>query len=652
MARRTAALVARLAYGLLFVLGVPVLLIAWARLLTPHITLPQFHLPRSGLAVQLAGALLAASGWHALLMHGHGLPMNAFPPTTHVRRGSYRYLNHPIYIGFGALCFGTALFFGSAAGFWVVAPMTVLTMAALVCGYETHDLRTRFPAASRTRPLISLPEAGDEAPQPWQRASCYVLVLAPWLVLYELVQLLGIPRAAISTYLPGERALPVIEWTEAIYATPYFIVAMIPLLARTRSILREYCVLGLLATAFCTFIYVTLPLIAPPHPFTPHSWLGALLAAESAANNTVAAFPSFHVIWALLAARAIARSYPRGAAAAWLWSFAVAVACLTTGMHSLADVLAGFATYWLLLRRHALWQWLRSAAEHVANSWREWRVGPVRIINHGIYAGMGAALGVYIAGIASQAPVSFIMIVAVAAVVGAGIWAQLVEGSSVLLRPFGYYGAIFGGMAATIALAVAGADTPLLLGAFALGAPWVQAWGRVRCLVQGCCHGAPADALTGIRYQHARSRVTQLAGLRDVPLHATQLYSILWNAALGVILLRVWAAAGAPALVFGLYMMLNAIGRFVEESYRGEPQTPVVYGLRLYQWLAIASLLIGMAGTVLPAARAPDIAVWFDADYFGAALVMLVLTTAAMGLDFPDSSRRFSRLASAAPLKT
>ncbi|MBZ5583886.1 MAG: phosphatidylethanolamine N-methyltransferase family protein, partial [Acidobacteriia bacterium] len=43
-----------------------------------------------------------------------------------------------------------------------------------------------------------------------------------------------------------------------------------------------------------------------------------------------------------------------------------------------------------LLRPEFFWERLRRAAERLANSWREWRIGPVRIINHGLYAGAGA----------------------------------------------------------------------------------------------------------------------------------------------------------------------------------------------------------------------------------------------------------------------
>ena len=47
----------------------------------------------------------------------------------------------------------------------------------------------------------------------------------------------------------------------------------------------------------------------------------------------------------------------------------------------------------------------------------------------------------------------------------------------------------------------------------------------------------------------------------------------------------------------GIYLLLSGCGRFVEEAYRGEPQTRVLAGLRFYQWIAIACVVAGAAIT-------------------------------------------------------
>jgi prolipoprotein diacylglyceryltransferase len=96
-------------------------------------------------------------------------------------------------------------------------------------------------------------------------------------------------------------------------------------------------------------------------------------------------------------------------------------------------------------------------------------------------------------------------------------------------------------------------------------------------------------------------------------------------------------------MVGGVYLILSGIGRFVEEAYRGEPQTPILWGLRLYQWIAIVSVLLGAAITTLvrtPQTPAPIL-------HLSSVLVALVCGIAAWfvsGVDFPESSRRFARL--------
>src|ERR1043165_4499092 len=110
------------------------------------------------------------------------------------------------------------------------------------------------------------------------------------------------------------------------------------------------------------------------------------------------------------------------------------------------------------------------------------------------------------------------------------IWAQFVEGSPAMLRPLGFYGGMLGSCAGgVIAALLSKTDIWLPLGALCVAGPWIQGVGRLRCLIQGCCHGRPTTAQIGIRYSHPRSRVVRLADLGGVPIHGTPPYSILWN---------------------------------------------------------------------------------------------------------------------------
>jgi protein-S-isoprenylcysteine O-methyltransferase Ste14 len=628
-------------YGSLFAAVLPLLLVQWARAATPNVALPAIAAP-AGWALAAAGLALVAWASAALAVYGRGLPMNAYPPPALVTRGPYAVVGHPIYLGFVLACAGVSLGAGSAAGLWLVTPVAALGCAALVLGYEGPDLDARFGA--RPRPFLRLPEASASAPSVADRASAWMLVLLPWLVLYEAVQALGVPRDAVVILLPGEARWPVWQGSEIVYASTYLFVALAPLAAVTRAELRRFMTRGWAATALVVLLWIVLPVAAPPRPFEPSGFPGALLAFERRMDSAACAFPSFHVVWALLAAHAWRGRLGRARVLAGVWAAAIAASCVTTGMHTVADVLAGILAAAFVLRLPGIWEALRAWAERAANSWREWDLGAVRVINHGGWAALGTLAGVGLAGtLAGTANTRAVLFVAFSGLVGAGLWAQFVEGSPRLLRPYGYYGGVLGVVAGGVAAhLVAGVDSWLLVGAFAVAAPWIQAAGRVRCLVQGCCHGSKAPFSVGIRYVHPRSRVCRLSNLGGVPVHPTPLYSILWNVVPALLLARLWLAGAALSVVVGVYFVLAALGRFVEESRRGEPQTPVFARLRVYQWLAVGMLAAGAFVTCLPSAPPPRPEP--SAAAFAAAVVFALATWFALGVDFPRSNRRFARL--------
>jgi prolipoprotein diacylglyceryltransferase len=118
----------------------------------------------------------------------------------------------------------------------------------------------------------------------------------------------------------------------------------------------------------------------------------------------------------------------------------------------------------------------------------------------------------------------------------------------------------------------------------------------------------------------------------------------LWNALIGLLLIRLWSLHAALSLIIGLYFILAGIGRFAEEAWRGEPQTLVVAGLRLYQWAAIVSVFLGAVFSAIGSSM-PAPSPQFRWSAVLPAAVFGVVVSCAMGLDFPDSNRRFSRLA-------
>jgi protein-S-isoprenylcysteine O-methyltransferase Ste14/membrane-associated phospholipid phosphatase len=627
-------------YAALFNVLLPFGLVLWAAAAADSVQLQGIHSIALGLSIAGVGSALLILGMLHMFIYGGGLPMNAYPPPRFVERGIYALLPHPIYIGFVMICIGVSISVGSASGLWLVSPVAALGCAALVLGYERHDLAERFGSAPHTL----LPEASDRSPSGRDLLASYLYIFIPWLALYEGVIALGLPHDAFAAQFGFENRLPVIEWSESFYFSAYVLTALAPLFAKTRRDLRRFMVRALFAMSTAFLLYALLPLAAPQRPFIPQTLMGRLLSWERMFDNAAGAFPSFHVIWAWLAAAVYASRWPRLAWIWRVWAALVSVSCVTTGQHPIADVLGGFATVALAARAPALWEVLRKKSERIANSWREWRIGPVRVINHGFYVGAGAFFSCLIAEtFAGPEHIVSILLPALAAVVGAALWAQFIEGSPQLLRPFGFYGGLLGGTLGALIALPFGTSPWLVLAAFSAGGPWAQAMGRLRCLVQGCCHGRPAPEPAGIRYIHPRSRVCRMTAWSGVLLHPTPAYSILWNVLTALIVTRLWILHAHLHLIAGLYFILNGVGRFVEEAWRGEPQTPVFAHLRLYQWAAFASVLLGIFMTALGTSE-PAPGAQFTWNMVLPAATFGILVWFAMGVDFPESNRRFSRL--------
>ena len=629
------------AYGLMFAVVLPVLLAAWMHRLDRLVRLPAYGGPAVGAAVIVAGLALVLGAMRALWRDGGGLAMSPFPPARLVTTGPYAILPHPIYVGAVAVCLGYSLATRSAAGLWIVSPFLALAAASFVLGYEREATAARFGLPPP--PRVHIPSDSAQVPTRWDRASLYALVLVPWAAVYDALSRVGFAPDTRSSYTALDALIPVVPWTAGIYSVTYLYVGLAPAMAASRASLRRLARRGLWATAAIGLFYLLLPFFAVPKPVPEGSaWTGLLLFERAWDEHT--SLPSFHVVWACLATAVYAERWPR-----WRWLFAaatgaIAVSCVTTGMHAVLDVLAAFVATAMLLAGPLIWTTLCRATEAVANSWREWRAGPLRVLSHGFFAAAGAAVGAGVAvWLAGPGQVWWIVALTFGGQIGAGLWAQLIEGSPQLLRPYGYFGGVVGVLLVSAGAAASGRDAWLLLAAMAVGASFTQVLGRFRCLVQGCCHGRPVEAPWGIRYAHPRSRVTRLSGLAGVPLHPAPLYAILWMLTTGAILLRLWALAAPLPFVAGAYLFLVGLGRFVEEHYRGEPQTAIVAGLRLYQWLAIAFVLAGSALTAVAGQAAPRPHA-LEPRAWGALAVVVLVSCLAFGVDLPASNRRFSRL--------
>jgi prolipoprotein diacylglyceryltransferase len=618
-------------YALAFCVAVPWGLIAWAKSLDRHVRLPTGDpaiMQALGLALMAGGLLLWCSAVHALWRYGDGLPMNAFPPKRPVTRGAFAIFAHPIYVAFGMACFGAAAFWASPAGLWIVAPTAMLASVSLVQGYENAALFARFPTLVR-RPYFRLAgdsNASDMPPSIRERGTAYALMLAPWALTHVATAqvLSSASERSLAETSPADAAM---RW---LMLGTLIVAVLLPLVFRTASQVRRFTIDGLIAGASIEFLAIML------------GDLGLTVSAHHLAASLALAVVCG---WSL-------RSMGRGLGiVALVWIIAMSAASLVNGVFPL--VVAGSLGVGALSIGRAWWiERSVRAVEHCGNSWKAWRIGPVRVINHAIVAGVAAATGLLLMGsFAGDRSMGWILAAAAVGLAGAAAWGWFWVGSvgrigAGMMRPFGYFGSVIG-CSVTLALAGCwrGADVAwVLLGSLSLAAPWVQAIGRWRCLINGCCHGKPSMLPWAIRCEQPTSRIVRLSGLGGVPIHPTPVYSMLVNLLIGVLTLKVWRMGAAPNTVCAAYLVPAGLARFVEESLRGEPHTPVYAGLRLYQWCAAVMVPLGIVLSMLPCHATFD--PWRLTPEAGlAAIFGGFVYAAAMGVDFPESNHPLSRLA-------
>jgi protein-S-isoprenylcysteine O-methyltransferase Ste14 len=613
----------KLLYSILFVIILPAGLWFWAKYTGHLIAFPVIQSKSAGFMLIIAGGSLMLWAMAVLIHFGKGLPMNAYPPTRFVTRGPYKLFKHPVYWGFGILLIGSFIYSGSASGLWMVAPLTILGMIALVLGYEEIDLKRRFPD-QKIKTILDLPENQASSVNLRDRLAS-LFWISGFLLLsnFATISLIGSPSPLFGEPFAGYSKIVIFLPVLGII----FLIT-VPFFLKKKDRLREWLISGIFSLCVSVFLGVLYPSIVarhlPPHfsiLFTVPAFLifislNALFSQSWKTAVVFAIFASLFVIFQLI--------------------------YVPSAILYLADSILLFLISSYYLR---IWVFLKNSSEKIANSWKEWVFGKVRIINHGFYVGFAAFFGVLLAGILVGKEYALALLVfAIIVTLCSALWAQLIEGSSKLKRPFGYYGGLVGILFASPVVWIMGLNGWVIIGVASVVMPWIQAIGRLRCLVNGCCHGSRVEnPLIGIRYFHSRSRVCNISGLKGELVHPTQLYSILWLFLVGLILLALWNNHFTSAFIFGLYLILTGLGRFVEEAYRGESQTMIIKGLRLYQWTAVLSVFTGIMMTVIrvdPVIIRPG----FNWESVLVASACGLFLFFAMGVDYPNSNVRFSRL--------
>lgn len=114
-----------------------------------------------------------------------------------------------------------------------------------------------------------------------------------------------------------------------------------------------------------------------------------------------------------------------------------------------------------------------------------------------------------------------------------------------------------------------------------------QGFGRIGCFLAGCCYGAPTNLPWAITFENSPFAPN------GIGLHPTQLYSSIFDFALGFLLLWYSRKSRKQGKSFGLYVIVYSVGRFLVEFLRNDPRGNVGI-LSTSQFIAIFTLIFGI----------------------------------------------------------
>ena len=231
-------------------------------------------------------------------------------------------------------------------------------------------------------------------------------------------------------------------------------------------------------------------------------------------------------------------------------------------------------------------------------------IGPITIHGYGLMIGIGViiALGVVLfrarkQGIETDQVYSMVFVSLIFGLLGAKILYCIIEWNTLIIDPwavvvgsgFVVYGGIIGGIIAAIVFAKIKALNFLKL--FDLIIPEVaiaQGFGRLGCLLAGCCYGRQTDSSLGIMFHNS-----DLAP-NDVNLIPTQIIFSICAFALAIFLIAVSKYIKIDGVVGALYVVLYSAGRFFLEYLRGDYRGTIFNVLSTSQFIAIIVFIIGI----------------------------------------------------------
>lgn len=116
-----------------------------------------------------------------------------------------------------------------------------------------------------------------------------------------------------------------------------------------------------------------------------------------------------------------------------------------------------------------------------------------------------------------------------------------------------------------------------------------QGFGRIGCLLAGCCYGKETDSTLSITFH------TSDFAPNDVALIPTQIYSSILDFLNCIVLCLIARYAKKERTVSGCYLIFYSTGRFILEFFRGDLERGSVGVLSTSQFISIFIFVIGAA---------------------------------------------------------
>lgn len=118
-------------------------------------------------------------------------------------------------------------------------------------------------------------------------------------------------------------------------------------------------------------------------------------------------------------------------------------------------------------------------------------------------------------------------------------------------------------------------------------------FGRIGCLLNGCCYGRACALPWAIRFPPDEANTGVPTG---VPLHPTEIYDALLNLVLYVFLAWLFRRKKFDGQIFATYLILYAVFRGIVEYFRGDyPPDHIHFGLTSAQLVSVPIFIAGLA---------------------------------------------------------